>query len=474
MTMNKLLQAGTKAYLVGIKGVGMTSLTQVMLDAGISISGSDLAEEFVTQKILDNLQIKIDIGFDLPLPDDIDLVVYTAAHNGRENPQVREAVEKNIPIMSHAEALGEFFNSKKGVAVCGVGGKSSTSAMIVWILNQLGLNPSFSVGVGEIIGMDKTGALNPQSEWFIAEADEFVIDPTATKRGEALIPRFMSLHPQVTVAKQLLWDHPDVYPTENDYIFAFENFFSQIREGGTLIFPDQKYLPGLKTTASNQICYSDSQTPNASSWYVYKNSSDQKTRATLYLDNKEYEVSLSIPGIFNLDNAVAAVLACREMGILVEDSIKALENFRSTKRRVEYVGQKNGVIYYDDYAHHPHEIKSIIESFNAWFPGKRVVYAFQPHTYSRTKELFEDFVKTLSVAKNLLILDIFASAREKEDSTISSAMLAEEIKNQGKDSSVKHFAQISELADYCKAELNEGDVLVTLGAGDIYQVHDMI
>ena len=161
------------------------------------------------------------------------------------------------------------------------------------------------------------------------------------------------------------------------------------------------------------------------------------------------------------------------MGIAIPDAIRALESFQSTKRRVERVGVKNGVLYYDDYAHHPFEIKHVIASFKQWYPEKRLIIAFQPHTYSRTKGLFAEFVSALSEAKELVLLDIFASARESADSSISTQMLAEAIEKYG--NTIVHFQpSIADLAAFCRTNLSNTDVCLTLGAGDIYQVHDML
>jgi len=459
-------------YLVGIKGVGMTSLVQILLDNQIKIMGCDVAENFVTQKILDRLQINISEGFKQQIPDEIDCLIYSAAHSGKNNPAVVAAINAGIPVYSHAEVLGYFFNLQKGVAVCGVGGKSSTSAMIVWILNFLGLNPSFSVGVGEIIGLEKTGSFNPNSQWFIAEADEFVIDPTSVDRGEPLIPRFMTMNPFITVAKELLWDHPDVYETEAKYIEAFKNFFNQIDKNGSLIYKKQKYLPGLATSAEKEIVYYPQQSKHYP-WYEIIKGAGQSTQANIFIDGNKYLLQINIPGFFNIDNAMAAILCCREMGVSIADSLEALKTFKSTKRRVEKIGEKNGVLYFDDYAHHPFELENVISSFQDWFAGQRLVIAFQPHTYSRTKELFDGFVETLSKAEELILLDIFASARENPDPEISSALLRDAILAKS-NAKVSLLGSIPEMAEFCKKNLKSGDVLLTIGAGDIYQVHEMI
>ena len=198
-------------FLVGIKGVAMTAIAQILIDAKKRVSGSDVEENFVTQDILKKLNIDILNGFETEIPKDTDYVIYTAAHNGPFNPQVIAAKKKNIPALSQAEVLAKFFNLKKGIAVCGVEGKSTVSAMIAWILEITGRNPSFSIGVGNIPGLNKTAKWDQDSDLFVSEADEYVIDPSCIERHEKIIPRFSFLKPFTTVCTNLKFDHPDVY-----------------------------------------------------------------------------------------------------------------------------------------------------------------------------------------------------------------------------------------------------------------------
>lgn len=452
----------------------MTSLAQLLIDAGKTVRGSDTDEVFVTQALLDKLNIPIDTSFTTELPADTECVVYTAAHQGSQNPQVQAAQAKNIPTFSHAEALAEFFNEKRGIAVCGVGGKSTISAMITWILEKTGKQPSYSVGVGNIIGLNKTGAWKPASEYFVAEADEYATDPSAVKAGAELIPRFHYMHPSITVATKIVFDHPDVYRDFFHTKEVFNAFFRQIKPRGTLVthFENMPHLVNLSREVS-LITYGNS--PAALFALSDKVTVEAgKTVGSVWYQGKQYQFSLPLPGKFNLENAVAAMAAASVCGISLEESIAALATFQSTKRRFELVGTKNGVTYYDDYAHHPREVKAVIDAINQWYPEKRKVIAFQSHTFSRTKQLFEEFVDAFAAAQEVVMIDIFASAREAFDPTITSDLLCEAIQKKYPTVKTRNVKTIQALAEFCKTELHDGDVLITVGAGDIYKVHELI
>ena len=220
--------------LMGIKGVAMTSMAQLLVDAGKTVYGVDVKENFVTKNILERIGVKITNDFGVEIPEGTDCVIYTAAHKGPNNPLVLKSQEKGIPIYSQAKALGEFFNSKKGIAVCGVGGKSSTSAMIAHVFEKN--NPqSFSVGVGDISGLGKTGSYLPNSTYFIAEADEYVTDPAAPSKGVDITPRFSYLKPFITICTNLEFDHPDVYRDFEHTKSVYKTFFNSINQEGALI-----------------------------------------------------------------------------------------------------------------------------------------------------------------------------------------------------------------------------------------------
>ena len=456
-------------HLVGIKGVAMTSLAQILTDAGKTITGSDVAEDFVTAQQLSRIGISLQLGFSDPLPQGTDLVVYTAAHAGKYNPQVISAVQQGIPTISQAEAVAEFFNSKKGIAVCGVGGKSTMSAMLTWIFEKMGLKPSFSVGVGGIPGLPATGAWQSASEYFIAEADEYVIDPQALKNNEEITPRFSFMKPFITLCSSISFDHPDVYRDLEHTQHTFNQFFQQIRPEGCLIYHKDKNIPSLTTTAETTLTYGQSD----ADVLVVPDSSSAGNSGQILIGGKTYHLKLTIPGQYNLENAAGALTVCHFLGLTIENAVQHLASFRSTIRRFEYHGVKNGVSYYDDYAHHPREVSAVIRAFNNWEAKKNRIIVFQPHTYSRTKELFADFVESFAEASSLILLDIFSSAREQPDLSISSEHLAEAVRKRFPLLSVLVLKTPQDLARYTKT-LPKNTALITLGAGDIYHAHEEI
>lgn len=490
--MSRLL-AFQNFYLVGIKGVAMTALAQCLLDAGKSVRGSDVAEEFVTQKLLDQRQIVIDPSFDAALPAETECVIYTAAHNSQDNPQVKAASAQNLPTFTHAEAVADLFNDNKGVAVCGVGGKSTTSAMITWILEKLGYHPNFAIGVGDIPGLEKTGQWHQQAEFFIAEADEYVTDPSAPSRGEEITPRFSFMRPFVTVCTNLRHDHPDVYKDFDQTKKQFAKFFDQVQTRGTLIanIADQSTLESLPYWSESQerqlVWFGEtaagadlSEDPASHPSFILDSDTfwaqNGQTSCVLVANHLQFtqRLQLQLPGMYNLRNAAAAVAACWALGVDVPKAVAALASFQSTLRRSQFIGEKNGVRYYDDYAHHPHEVHSVIHAYREWFPDRKLVVAFQSHTFTRTKQFFTEFIDAFAEANEVVMIDIFPSAREAFDPSVTSDQLCQAIATKYPTITTHNYQTLEKLAEFCKTQLRPGDVCLTIGAGDIYQVHDLI
>ncbi len=468
-------------YLMGIKGVAMTSIAQILLDANKNVRGCDVEEKFVTQPLLEKFNLKIDYGFDHQLPEKAEVVIYTSAHGGPDNKIVKQAQEKGIPTISQAEALAYFFNQKQGIAVCGVGGKSTVSAMITWMLEKTGRQPSYSVGVGEILGLARTGQWQDNSQHFIAEADEYVVNPACHDQQEKMIPRFSFLKPKITICTNLEFDHPDVYQDFNHTKQVFLEFLLQTQRGGVVVYnQDNQDLADLISSSRVQFkqknikLLSYGQQQKADLQLVSSVCRNQSNQGVISFKQQKYQLNLAVPGKFNLMNALAAMLAANQIEVGLEESLTVLASFNSTKRRFELVGVKDGVTYYDDYAHHPHEIRKTIAALKKWHPDVRRVIAFQPHTFSRTKKLLTDFVEALGTAEEVVLLDIFSSAREKYDPSITSDLLVKQVKQNYPETKIANLKTIKSLADFCHNQLNKGGVLITMGAGDIYQVYEQL
>lgn len=451
-------------YLVGIKGVAMASIAQCLLDAGKTVTGSDIAEDFVTAPVLAKHNIQIEDIDSVPdfASKKIDAVVYTAAHHGVDNPQVVAAMTANIPVYTQAQALAEFFNQKQGIAVCGVGGKSTVSAMITFVLDKLAREElSFSVGVGEIIGMSKTGQWQQDAKYFVAEADEYVVDPNAKAKGLEITPRFSFLQPFATICTNLKYDHPDVYENFEATKSTFAKFFSQIKTGGLLVINgDNTDLVELVAKANRED--------------VKIVTFGEKEGCDFRLSDFHFE--LLVPGKFNLINALSALACVAQLGFEPATIIATLNEFRSTKRRFELVKKDEQHWHFDDYAHHPSEVLAVIDTLNENFGEQKKLISFQPHTFSRTRELFDDFVDALAVHTKdndeILLIDIFPSAREAFDPEMNCDKLVTAVKNKYPNCRIQNLKSNSALANYVKNSVYT--VFITVGAGDIYHAHELL
>jgi len=457
-------------HLVGIKGVAMTALAQMLVGLGKTVTGSDVEEEFVTEKILAQLGVEIFVDFSPEhLHASTDYLVFSGAHNGSSNPEVLAAKEKKIPVVSHAEALGQMMQGKTGISVCGVGGKSTVTAMIAWILEFAGEKPSYSIGVGQARNLGRTGKYIKESALMVVEADEYATDP-----GIDNTPRFMFQTPTVTVCTNLEYDHPDVYSSMEDVQQAYLKFFQKLPNGGTLVINGENAeLKNLVTQVNKQIAIVDISSTPSNAWH-YSNYTAVKGKNTLQFSaqGRECTVDLVVPGKFNALNALYAVAAATAVGVPIEKALAAMKLFTGTMRRFEDKGIKHGVQYYDDYAHHPTEIVATLSALREWYPKNHVIAAFQSHTYSRTKMLLNEFAHAFAQADEVVLIDIFPSAREAFDPTVTSDLLAEKIVETGKPA--KNLKTIQEAKEYIEKTVKPGDVVMTLGAGDLYHIHELL
>lgn len=414
-----------RIYFVGIKGVAMAALAIWAKEAGKIVAGSDVTEEFPTDEELRKAEIEVHEGFDIIhlVTFSPDLVIYTGAHGGRDNPQVQEAIKRRIPVAPHGKALGMVMEGKRQIAIAGSHGKTTTSAMIATILTEAGLDPSYAIGCGSIRGLGAAGHRG-KGDWFVAEADEYVTDP-----GHDATPRFMWQKPEVLVVTNIDYDHPDVYPN----LFSVQQAFVNLQQQSKFTF----------------ICADD----EASS--VLRSTDNV---ATFAISEKLNVLKLQIPGRHNMLNAAAAIAACEKIGIAWEIVKRGIERFGGTKRRFEKLGELRGALVYDDYAHHPKEIEATIAAFRIQFPKKRLLVVFQPHTYSRTKALLTDFARALGMADIALVTDIYASARE----TVNQEGLARRL-------APIYTPTRKDVSKWFDNNIKKGDVVVFMGAGDIYK-----
>lgn len=392
-------------YFVGIKGVGMTALAQILQGQGMRVSGSDTGEKFFTDEVLARLKIPFKEGFRKNnIPKHADLVVSSVAYIHSGNVEIKEAKKRGITITTYPEALAELFNNAWGIAVTGSHGKSTTSAMLGFVLEYAGLDPT--VVVGSCLNQWKSNARVGRSKYFIIEADEYR-------------DAFLRYWPRMILLTNIDYDHPDYFPTEESYAMSFKNF-----------------------------------TKRVSSSMLIRNTARQK------------EFNLSLPGQYNLENANLAYLAALKLGISAKVAKEALEAFDGLARRFESYGTYKGALLFDDYAHHPSEIRAVLKATRKEYPHKKIVVLFQPHTFSRTKALFKNFTQAFSDADTAYILKTYGSAREKGPD-VWGKKLAEALH-------ARYFASHKSVLHYIEKDLDRGVVFLTLGAGDGWQVLKML
>jgi UDP-N-acetylmuramate--alanine ligase len=454
------LQQSNHVHLVGIKGVGMTALALCLQDMGKIVTGSDIPDNFVTEEVLRQRGLD-DIGpmDEQNLPSGVDLVIYSGANNGINNPQVQAALSQNIRAVSHAEALGELMQGKIGISVCGVGGKTSVSAMLANILEYANLKPSFVIGVGKVLNLQAPGRLS-SGQHIVLEADEYAISP-----GTDNNPRFSYQRPQHIICTNISHDHPDIYQSIDDTKQAFKTFFDTLPADGWIIANGDSTVV-RELCDHRQVEYYGVEPTN--DWYIKGSFIGQgRQLITVGHQDQQFNLMLSVPGLFNATNALAAYLAALKLGVSHQTAIEGLQLFRGSKRRFEKIGEVDNIVYYDDYAHHPTEIDVTLKAAKEWLPLYRTICVFQPHTYSRTKQLLAEFATAFTHADQVIITDIYGG-REAEDPTISAFQLFEAIK--------KHHSQVeyvphAELVKHLKQQRKPYDAIITMGAGDIYKIH---
>ncbi len=427
-------------HFIGIGGIGMSGLARLFLHEGKTVSGSDAKETPLTQALQmegatvvytqtgENLIKSITWGSD---PQVIDLVVYTEAM-AQDHPELMKAKEMGIKTVNYFEALGMVANEYYLIAVAGTHGKTTTTAMLIDFFEEAGLDPTAIVGSLR----SKTGSnyRAGKSKYFIVEACEYKRD-------------FLTLKPDVLVITNLELEHVDYYTDLDDVQDAFRALANKVPEEGAII---------TNATDINIV----SALPIGSSCEI--------------VDYRQYiDLSLQLrqPGLHNRLNAAAATAVARFVGIEQNTIIIALEKFAGTARRFEYKGDCNGAPVYDDYAHHPTEIRASILGARELYPDKKLTVVFQPHTFSRTKELLDDFVIELAKADRVLLVPIYA-ARKEEGYDVSSADIVQILNEEGIDA--EYFLTLDACALEIKESVSKDDVVLVMGAGDVSIVAQQI
>lgn len=445
-------------HMRGIGGTSMSGIAEMLKHWGFHVTGSDDNESELTDKLIEK-GIPVTIGYDLEAVSKSNLVVYTAAIKP-DDPELLKAEELNIPIAERAEFLGEITRAfEETICISGTHGKTTTTSMIATCFLEASLDPSVQVGaiLKQLDGNSRVG----NSEYFVLEACEYV-------------ESFLNFHPKAEVILNIDNDHLDYFKNFDNIKLAFEKYVKLLPQDGLLVLnADDPNCAALAKLTESRIVTFGLTTNNAN--FVARNITfNSKGFATFdaYYNNNFYKtINLSVPGKHNVIDALACIALCHSYGIEKQIITDALKKYTGAHRRYEYVGTiRRNIDVYDDYAHHPTEIQALAEATkqkkhnNAWI-------IFQPHTYSRTKNLLHDFAKALSPFDNIIITDIYA-AREKNTYDITSQDLVKEIEKIGR--KAIYMSDFKEIADYIKSHVIDNDIVLTVGAGTVVNIGPMI
>ena len=447
-----------KIHMIGIGGVSMSGIAAILKNWGFLVTGSDFAESENTKKLSD-LGIKVTIGHSTSDVKDSDVVVYSAAIK-EDDPEMIVAKQLNIPTIERADFLGELTRCYKDtICISGTHGKTTTTSMVSLCFLEALKDPSIQVGaiLKQIDGNYKVG----NSEYFVIEACEYV-------------ESFLKFSPKSEIILNIDNDHLDYFKNFENIKNAFIKYVKLLPEDGLLVVngDDSNCLELSKYTKSKFVTYSLS---NENADFFAKNISfDRNGFASFDVYNKNKlldTIKLSVPGLHNVSNSLAAISLCISYGINILDIKSALVKFTGAHRRFEYKGSiNNKASVYDDYGHHPTEILATLNSLkNKEFNKSWVV--FQPHTYSRTKNLLDDFANALINFDNIIVLDIYA-AREKNTYGITSKDLVEKINSLEK--KAKYIPDFDQCTKYIKDNVQKDDIVLTLGAGTVTQLGPML
>ncbi len=444
--------------MVGIGGSGMCGIAEILINLGFVVTGSDIARTAVVER-LDSLGAKTFLGHDRANTGEADVVVISSAVR-KDNPEVLEANDRNIPVIRRAEMLAELMRLKHGIAIAGTHGKTTTTSMCGQVLHEGKLDPTLVVG-GLVKNLGTGGQLG-KGDYLVAEADEF-------DRS------FLTLTPTIAVVTNIESEHLDCYKDLDEIKDAFVTFLNKVPfYGSAIVCIDE---PGVRQIiprlARKVITFGLREEALFSAKAL--SFDGLNSRFTLIKEGVEVgELELNVPGVHNVKNALAAATVGFELDIEFETIQAALASFSGVHRRFEVKGEPRGILIVDDYAHHPTEIEASLRGARSGWGNRRIVVVFQPHLYSRTKTFHREFGFSFSEADLLVVTDIYP-AREEPINGVTGEMIARSAKESGHDSVI--YIEDRNKDRLCRKLLSlirQGDILMTVGAGDIWKVSDQM
>jgi len=439
-----------KVHFVGIGGIGMSGIAEILLNQGFKVSGSDLAKTEITER-LESLGIKIYEGHSPENLKDADVVVYSSAVV-LDNPEVQEAIARKIPVIKRSEMLAECMRMKYGIGIAGTHGKTTTTSMVGLVLTEAGIDPTIIVG-GKLSGLGGTNARLGQGDYIVVEADEF--DRT-----------FLKLTPTIAAITTLEREHLDTYKDLEDIKSAFVEFANKVPFFGFVVLClDEPALQDVIPQINKKI-FTYGITPQADIRAANITHSENHSEYTVvYLGKELGRIRINIPGLHNVKNSLVAIAIATEMGVEFSVIKKALQSFNGVYRRFE-TKYNQEVMVIDDYGHHPTEINVTLDGIRRGW-NRRLVAVFQPHLYSRTKDFFAEFGRSFLNSDVFICTDVYP-AREKPIEGITGEMIANAAKSFGH-KNVYYEPDKTKLPDLLQKIYEKGDIIITMGAGDIWK-----
>ncbi len=452
----------THVHFIGIGGSGLSAIARLLIESGYTVTGSDKAMTTFGAD-LQQAGATVYIGHHPRYVKGADWVVRSSAIPD-DNVEVKAAQMAGIPVYKRADFLGKLMADKIGVAVAGTHGKTTTTAMLAFVLTEMERSPSFIVG-----GVLKNYGVNARAgggDTFVIEADEYD-------------RMFLGLKPRIEVITNVEHDHPDCYPTYADMVAAFESFIALLPPNGTLIASVEDtgaaaLLNNARRNGHRVVAYSlqGDITIQAQQWVQARNVNPNERggfdfdAVTNFGDEQSAKVSMQVPGEHNVRNALATLAVIATLGLSVKEASVALRRYAGTGRRFDVQGEPRGVLVVNDYAHHPTEIRATLAAAKARYPKRRIWAVWQPHTYSRTKTLFKDFVEAFHDADEVIVTEVYAAREPKEDFS------SEEIIKAMKRRSARFIASTEDATEFLLHYVRKGDVVLVLSAGDADQISE--
>lgn len=446
-------------HCIGIGGIGLSAVAEIFCSRGYTVSGSDMKLSDTTAHLASR-GIRIFEGHNAGNIAGADLIVYSSAIS-RENPELLAAREAGIPAVTRAEALGALMHDySTSIAVSGTHGKTTTTSMVSLILDNAKKDPTILVGgnLNEFHGNVKIG----KSDLFVTEACEYM-------------DSFLSLRPKIEIILNIDSDHLDYFKDIDHIVASFDRFAKLVPKDGYIIaYEANPFVSRVIADADcHVITFGFSENADFYAANIEFNSEGHPLFDVCSKGQTLGRVQLEIPGEHNISNALASFATCYTLGVAPQDIIRTLRSFHGTQRRFDVLGTtKNNVTVIDDYAHHPTEIRATLKACRN-IPHNRLWCLFQPHTYTRTLALFDEFLTAFDDTDVLIMAEIYA-AREKNIYKISSQRLIEEIRKRQPDREAYYFSTLEEIAGFVRENAKDGDMVLTMGAGDIYKVAEML